>query len=98
MSVEHEIKIEARLIALEQVLSRTYMMVCHLGGITDPRLSEIEKDLIETASKQAVATDHPEWSDHFVAEIERATEDLLQKSREFREARAGQSGGKTPPG
>lgn len=82
---EQEILLEARLVALEHLVARTYNTVRGVLNLTDKEISDAESGMLERTALVPVENAPPEWSDLISAEIRDASERLLLLARDLRQ-------------
>ncbi|MBS1725025.1 MAG: hypothetical protein JSS66_18960 [Armatimonadetes bacterium] len=88
MLTERELKVEARLIAMQSLLTSTAALLYIVTGYTDEQIKEVERGILATRSLEAFGGD-PATSDLLSAEIEDASRELLsQLSEKVRDVRS----------
>jgi hypothetical protein len=86
MSEEDEatLKIDARFMALEYLMARTYNQVMMVIGVPEEVLSAMEDRDVEQMGLQAIEMADPAMSDHIVGGFQDALHNLLNVAREIR--------------
>lgn len=80
------IKQEARLAAVEYLVSHTYNIVLKSLGLPEETIAEAEERGLLAIGLETIVTSDPALSDHVSAEVRDALADLLAGAREMRAA------------
>jgi hypothetical protein len=79
---EEDIRKEARLMAIEGMVSMVYAFVTKTAG--DPFADQMDQKYLDSADRATIPRLDPAMSDHFCAEVRDALEHLLKESRALR--------------
>jgi hypothetical protein len=76
---EDQVKLDARLWAIELMLANAFKLIYRLSGTPPEAVLKAHAELRESLSRDSVPGLHAAESDMWVAEIQAAVEDILSK-------------------
>jgi hypothetical protein len=84
MESEEQIKFQARLVALETLVVRTYNLAMASGGFTREQMDGADQMILDGTAQAASGKFDPVMSDHIAAEVHDAMQTLLNLAKVIR--------------